>query len=72
MPDDDEAMGARVAMGPNWIEAGGPGGGQLRAIDADLNHIPDAAMTLAVLALFADGPSRLRNIGNWQIGRAHV
>jgi 3-phosphoshikimate 1-carboxyvinyltransferase len=39
----------------------------LRALDADLNHIPDAAMVLAVAALFADGPSTLRNIGSWRV-----
>ncbi len=61
------AMGATVRMGANWIEAGGAGGKQFRAIDADLNHIPDAAMTVAILALFADGPSVLRNIGNWRV-----
>src|SRR3546814_20120395 len=38
-----------------------------RAIDADFNHIPDAAMTAAVVALFADGPSVLRNIGSWRV-----
>ena len=62
-----QAMGAQVRMGANWIEAGGTGAGQFRAIDADLNHIPDAAMTVAILALFADGPSVLRNIGNWRV-----
>ena len=40
---------------------------RLTALDADLNHIPDAAMTAAVLALFADGTSVLRNIGNWRV-----
>ena len=40
---------------------------KLRAIDADFNHIPDAAMTIAVLALFADGPSTLRNIASWRV-----
>ena len=66
-----EQMGARVAMGPNWIEA--VAGEEvkkrrkLHAFDADLNHIPDAAMTAAVLALFADGPSALRNIGSWRV-----
>jgi 3-phosphoshikimate 1-carboxyvinyltransferase len=40
---------------------------KLRAIDADFNHIPDAAMTVAILALFADGPSTLRNIGSWRV-----
>ncbi len=65
-----ERMGARIAMGENWIEAGGPGtatGGRLRAIDADFNHIPDAAMTAAVAALFADGPSAIRNIASWRV-----
>ena len=41
--------------------------GKLKAIDADFNHIPDAAMTIAVAALFADGPSTLRNIGSWRV-----
>ena len=50
-----ERMGARISFGDGWIEASG--GQPLRAIDLDLNHIPDAAMTAAVLALFADGPS---------------
>ena len=36
-------------------------GNRLKGIDADCNHIPDAAMTLAIVALFADGPSTLRN-----------
>ncbi|HTO51095.1 MAG TPA: 3-phosphoshikimate 1-carboxyvinyltransferase, partial [Burkholderiales bacterium] len=38
-----------------------------RPIDLDLNHIPDAAMTAAVLALFADGPSTIRNVANWRV-----
>ncbi|MDY0057205.1 MAG: 3-phosphoshikimate 1-carboxyvinyltransferase [Methyloversatilis sp.] len=62
-----EQLGAVVAMGPNWIEARAPEGGRLRAFDLDLNHIPDAAMTLAICALFADGPSRLRNIASWRV-----
>ena len=62
-----EQMGARIAMGENWIEASAPPGGKLRAIDADCNHIPDAAMTIAVAALFADGPCTLRNIGSWRV-----
>ena len=60
-----EAMGANVRMGDGWIECAGRG--KLRSIDMDLNHIPDAAMTAAVLALFADGPSRLRNIASWRV-----
>jgi 3-phosphoshikimate 1-carboxyvinyltransferase len=66
-----EQMGARIAMGENWIEASAPAGDKarkkLRAIDADFNHIPDAAMTIAVAALFADGTSVLRNIGSWRV-----
>ena len=61
------AMGARITMGDNWIEARSPGHGKLRAFDLDLNHIPDAAMTLAVAALFADGPCKLRNIASWRV-----
>jgi 3-phosphoshikimate 1-carboxyvinyltransferase len=60
-----EKMGAKVAMGDDWIEASGRA--PLRAFDLDLNHIPDAAMTAAVLALFADGPCTLRNIASWRV-----
>ncbi|MDT3736077.1 MAG: bifunctional 3-phosphoshikimate 1-carboxyvinyltransferase/cytidylate kinase [Denitratisoma sp.] len=60
-------MGALVAMGPNWIEAAAPKGGRLKAIDLDCNHIPDAAMTLAVAALFAEGTTRLGNIASWRV-----
>ena len=61
------AMGAQVEIGEHHITAGPPAGGRLRAIEADFNHIPDAAMTLAVAALFADGTSTLRNIGSWRV-----
>ncbi|HEX4926495.1 MAG TPA: 3-phosphoshikimate 1-carboxyvinyltransferase [Burkholderiales bacterium] len=60
-----ERMGARVSFGEDWIECAGRA--PLRPIDMDLNHIPDAAMTAAVLALFADGTSRLRNIASWRV-----
>ncbi|HET7199268.1 MAG TPA: 3-phosphoshikimate 1-carboxyvinyltransferase [Burkholderiales bacterium] len=60
-----ENMGAKISMGENWIEASGRG--KLKAIDADLNHIPDAAMTAAVAAVFAEGASTLRNIANWRV-----
>ena len=60
-----EAMGAKVAMGEDWVEAGGHA--PLRAFDLDLNHIPDAAMTAAALALFADGPCVVRNIASWRV-----
>jgi 3-phosphoshikimate 1-carboxyvinyltransferase len=66
-----QAMGAQIDMGENWIVAGASEdirkNGKLRAFDADFNHIPDAAMTLAVAALFADGPCTLRNIGSWRV-----
>ncbi|HEX7970966.1 MAG TPA: 3-phosphoshikimate 1-carboxyvinyltransferase [Thiobacillus sp.] len=60
-------MGAQIAMGPNWIEARAPAHGRLKAIDLDCNAIPDAAMTLAVAALFADGTTTLRNIASWRV-----
>ncbi len=60
-------MGAVITMGPNWMEATGPKSGKLKAIDLDCNHIPDAAMTLAVAALFADGTTTLRNIASWRV-----
>ncbi|MBI4755111.1 MAG: bifunctional 3-phosphoshikimate 1-carboxyvinyltransferase/cytidylate kinase [Betaproteobacteria bacterium] len=62
-----EQMGARIGKGDNWIECAASQDHRLRAFDLDLNHIPDAAMTLAVLALFAEGPSVLRNIGSWRV-----
>ena len=61
------ALGAQVEMGENWIEARAPADGRLKAFDLDLNHIPDAAMTLAVTALFCDGPCHLRNIASWRV-----
>jgi 3-phosphoshikimate 1-carboxyvinyltransferase len=61
-----EKMGARVEFGADWIEVSSAGG-LLKPIDMDLNHIPDAAMTAAVAALFANGPSTIRNIGSWQV-----
>ena len=60
-----ERMGAIVTRGDNWIEV--QSNGVLKAIDADFNHIPDAAMTIAVAALYADGPSTLRNIASWRV-----
>jgi 3-phosphoshikimate 1-carboxyvinyltransferase len=61
------AMGASVEVGEHHISAAAPAAGRLRGIDADFNHIPDAAMTIAIAALFADGPSTLRNIGSWRV-----
>ena len=60
-----EHMGAKVSMADDWIEVSGPR--KLSAIDMDMNHIPDAAMTAAVLALFADGPSVIRNVASWRV-----
>ena len=59
------AMGADIRMGENWVQAAGTG--KLKAIDADLNHIPDAAMTIAVAALFAEGTTTIRNIASWRV-----
>ncbi|QBJ78917.1 3-phosphoshikimate 1-carboxyvinyltransferase [Aquitalea sp. USM4] len=58
-------MGVAITMGDNWIEAKATG--KLKAIDSDLNHIPDAAMTIAVAALAADGTTTLRNIESWRV-----
>ncbi|MCO4093657.1 MAG: bifunctional 3-phosphoshikimate 1-carboxyvinyltransferase/cytidylate kinase [Acidovorax sp.] len=68
--DAARAMGAVVTGGPNWlnIRRGEPGAGwPLKAIDLDCNHIPDAAMTLAVMALYAEGTTTLRNIASWRV-----
>jgi 3-phosphoshikimate 1-carboxyvinyltransferase len=62
-----EQMGARISKGDGWIEARAPESGGLRAIDLDCNAIPDAAMTLAAVALFANGTTRLRNIASWRV-----
>ena len=59
-------IGVTITKGDNWIEASAPGL-PLKAFDRDFNHIPDAAMTLAVVALFCDGPSRLTNIASWRV-----
>lgn len=60
-------MGAQIEMGANWMAASAPTSGRLKAIDLDCNHIPDAAMTLAVVALFAEGTTTLRNIASWRV-----
>jgi 3-phosphoshikimate 1-carboxyvinyltransferase len=68
-----EQMGATIVWGPDWIEASmdrhGPDGPRddIRAIDIDCNHIPDAAMTLVTCAMFANGPTLLRGIGSWKV-----
>jgi len=62
-------MGANLQMGDDWIEVRGVGTdhGKLDPIDMDFNLIPDAAMTIAVAALFADGTTTLRNIASWRV-----
>lgn len=60
------AMGAVVDGGPGWLEVQ-RGAWPLKALTLDCNHIPDAAMTLAVMALYADGPSRLTGIASWRV-----
>lgn len=62
-----EQMGAQITWGANHIEAAPPVSGKLKAIDVDLNHIPDAAMTIAIAALFADGTTTIRNVESWRV-----
>ena len=64
--DAARLMGAQVDSGPNWLQVS-RGQWPLKAIDLDCNHIPDAAMTLAVMALYADGTTTLRNIASWRV-----
>ena len=61
-----QAMGAQITGGPNWLQIQ-RGAWPLKAIDLDCNHIPDAAMTLAVMALYAQGTTTLRNIASWRV-----
>ena len=60
-------MGGKIYYSSESIEADKPDLPKLKAIDLDCNHIPDAAMTLAILALFADGTTTLRNIASWRV-----
>lgn len=60
-----EQMGATVEYSDYWIEVTGTG--ELNGVDVDLNHIPDAAMTIATAALFAKGTTCIRNIYNWRV-----
>jgi 3-phosphoshikimate 1-carboxyvinyltransferase len=59
-----EKMGAKVEWGDTYIAVSR---GELNAVDMDFNHIPDAAMTIATTALFANGTTTLRNIYNWRV-----
>ena len=64
--DAAQMMGAKVRSGAKWLEVS-RGSWPLKAIDLDCNHIPDAAMTLAVMALYAQGTTTLRNIASWRV-----
>jgi 3-phosphoshikimate 1-carboxyvinyltransferase len=64
--DAAQAMGAKVQAGPGWLQVS-RGAWPLRAVQLDCNHIPDAAMTLAVMALYAEGTTRLDNIASWRV-----
>jgi 3-phosphoshikimate 1-carboxyvinyltransferase len=62
-------MGAKISSGEDWIEVAGVKNpnDKLNGITIDCTEIPDAAMTLAVAALFAEGPTRLNNIASWRV-----
>lgn len=62
-----EQLGGTIVRGDDWIEASRSPGDVLRAVDFDANHIPDAAMTLAIAALFAEGTTTIRNIASWRV-----
>lgn len=59
-----EKMGAKITWGEDFIQAEQ---GELVGVDMDMNHIPDAAMTIATTALFAKGETVIRNIYNWRV-----
>jgi 3-phosphoshikimate 1-carboxyvinyltransferase len=59
-------MGCRVERGADWLALGGPAG-KLHGVDTDMNDLPDAVLALAVVAIFAEGPTRIRNVPNLRI-----
>jgi 3-phosphoshikimate 1-carboxyvinyltransferase len=59
-----EKMGAKITWGDDFVQAER---GELKGVDMDMNHIPDAAMTIATTALFAEGETVIRNIYNWRV-----
>jgi 3-phosphoshikimate 1-carboxyvinyltransferase len=61
-----ERMGCRVQRGGDFVEVRGPDAG-LRGVDVDMNDLPDAVLALAVVALFAEGPTHIRNVANLRI-----
>jgi 3-phosphoshikimate 1-carboxyvinyltransferase len=60
-------MGATVEWRPEGVTVSAPADGKLRGIDLDMNHIPDMVQTLAVVALFAEGPTTIRNVWNLRV-----
>lgn len=60
-------MGAEVEWGPRSVTVTGPPRGQLKSVDVNMNAMPDAAMTLAVAALFANGTTAIRDVENWRV-----
>lgn len=60
-------MGAAVTMGPDWVECTGPQGKLKSLGEFNAVEIPDAAMTVAVLALFADAPMTISGIASWRV-----
>lgn len=59
-------LGIPIVYSPNMIRVAAPKQ-KIKGFDLDCNHIPDAAMTLAIMALFADGTTTLRNIASWRV-----
>lgn len=62
-----EQMGATLEWTANSVACTGPKDGKLKAIDVNMNAMPDAAMTLAVAALFADGTTTIRDVASWRV-----
>ena len=62
-----ERMGCAVERGADGITVRAPADGRLRGVDVDMNAMPDAVLALAVVALFAEGPTRIRNVANLRI-----
>ncbi|MCL2648420.1 MAG: 3-phosphoshikimate 1-carboxyvinyltransferase [Phycisphaerales bacterium] len=62
-----EKMGAGLAWGERSVTVSGPVEGKLRAIDIDMNHVPDMVQTLAVVAMFAEGVTTIRNVWNLRV-----
>lgn len=62
-----EKMGATVEYGPNYITVSRPAGVVLKGVDEDCGDIPDVAMTLAIMGMYAEGKTTIRNVYNWRV-----